>query len=218
MRLFWYALAFLVLLMMVCKPSKESFFPNPDSDICTKVQAGTYPQIPLEGILDQRTCEEIIRVAEQHAVDTNKGKWETDRHKDYPTTDFDTADIPTLKFPIANIVYRKVIPKMAKAYKLDPLKLGITEVFIAKYSADKGHQKSLGKHVDGSDFSFVISLNDGFEGGGTKFVNGTVKKPLPGNAVGFCGQTKHQGLKVTSGTRYILAGFLSYETPDGCGN
>lgn len=212
-----FLLVCVLLMCIVCNGTKESFFPDPvgSSGICAKVSAGKYPPIALDGILDQRTCDEIVRVAEQHAKENNG--WQTDRHQDYPTTDFDTADIPTLKFPIANIVYRKIIPKMAKAYKLDPLKLGITEVFIAKYSADKGQQKSLGTHVDGSDFSFVISLNKDFQGGGTKFVrNDTVKKPEIGSAIGFCGQTRHQGLKVTSGTRYILAGFLSYETPDGC--
>ena len=168
----------------------------------------------MENIVDPATCQEIIDAAEAHAQKV--GSWETDRHESYPTTDFDTADVPALKFPIHNIVYRKVIPRIAKAYDIDPLKLGINEVFIAKYSADKGAQKSLAKHVDGSDFSFVIALNDDFSGGGTKFVNGVVKKPQVGGAVGFCGQTKHQGLKVTSGTRYILAGFLSYATPDGC--
>lgn len=196
---------------------KEGFFSDANDSVCAKVKKGAYPQISLDNVLNRDVCDEIIRVAEDHAQTV--GGWETKRHESYPTTDFDTADIPTLKFPVHNIVYRNIIPKMATAYGLDPLKLGISEVFIAKYSAEKGQQKSLGKHVDGSDFSFVVALNEGFEGGGTKFVkNNAIKKPLLGNAVGFCGQSKHQGLKVTSGTRYILAGFLTYETPEGCGN
>ena len=106
---------------------------------------------------------------------------------------------------------------MADAYGLDPLRLGISEVFVAKYSAAEGAQRSLGQHVDGSDFSFVVALNDGFEGGGTRFAGSPeVKKPPVGGAVAFCGQSRHRGLPVTAGTRYILAGFLTYETPDGC--
>lgn len=206
---------FLIVMYIFFKNSKESFFDSPrDTAICTKVIKGTYPQISLDGIIDAATCAEIIRVAEAHAKDV--GGWETDRHEEYPTTDFDTADITDLKFPIQNIVYRKIIPKMSRAYKLDPLKLGIEEIFIAKYSAKKGKQRSLAQHVDGSDFSFVITLNEEFKGGGTKFKNGLVKSPTRGSAVGFCGQTKHQGLAVTSGTRYILAGFLKYGTTQGC--
>jgi hypothetical protein len=205
----------IVVMITLLHTSKECFFDGPATEaICSKVKKGTYPQISLENVLDDKTCAEIIRVAEMHAK--RVGGWETDRHDDYPTTDFDTADIPELKFPIQNIVYREIIPKMTKEFKLDPLKLGIEEIFIAKYSAKKGEQKSLAKHVDGSDFSFVIALNSGFEGGGTKFSNGLVKSPKVGSAVGFCGQTKHQGLKVTSGTRYIMAGFLKYNTPQGC--
>ena len=200
-------------LALLLSGQKEGFFDGARTDaICHKVKKGGYPQIPLDGLIDPETCREIIRVAEKHAEQV--GGWETQRHESYPTTDFDTADIPTLKFPIQNIVYRKIVPRMAKAYDLDPLKLGISEVFIAKY-APSG-QRSLAQHVDGSDFSFVVALNDGFTGGGTKFVNGSVKQPDMGSAVGFCGQTKHQGLAVTSGTRYILAGFMTYATPDGC--
>lgn len=211
----WIVIIVISLWIVFQNPSKEPFFESPRDDaICAKVVQGKYPQISLDGILDHQTCAEIIKVADAHAE--RVGGWETDRHDDYPTTDFDTADIPDLKFPIQNIVYRKIIPKMAKAFKLNPLKLGIEEVFIAKYSSKKNEQRSLAQHVDGSDFSFVIALNEKFKGGGTKFVNGKVKSPRPGNAVGFCGQTEHQGLAVTSGTRYILAGFLKYNTTDGC--
>jgi hypothetical protein len=183
-----------------------------EAKVCDKVKKGAYPQISLDNIINPTMCRTIIRIAEQHAKKV--GGWETDRHDAYPTTDFDTADIPELKHPIHNIVYRKIIPKMVKEYDLDPLKLGISEVFIAKYS--RNGQRSLEKHVDGSDFSFVIALNDDFTGGGTKFQTGFVGKPSVGSAVGFCGQTKHQGLGVNSGTRYILAGFLTYATPGGC--
>lgn len=212
----WIGIIIVISIWIVFQnPSKEPYFDSPrDTAICAKVVQGKYPQISLDGILNHQTCAEIIKVAEAHAE--RVGGWETDRHDDYPTTDFDTADIPDLKFPIQNIVYRKIIPKMAREFKLNPLKLGIEEVFIAKYSAKKDEQRSLAQHVDGSDFSFVIALNKDFKGGGTKFVNGKVKSPRPGNAVGFCGQTEHQGLAVTSGTRYILAGFLKYNTTDGC--
>ena len=191
----------------------EGFFET-DPRVCHRVKAGSYPQISLEGVLDARTCAEIIKDSEAHALTVG---WETKRHDNYPTTDIDTANIPTLVYPVHNIVYRKIIPKMAKAFDLNPLKLGIGEVFVAKYEAERGKQRSLAAHTDGSDFSFVVALNDGFEGGGTKFVKSKrVERPVVGSGVGFCGQSRHQGLAVTSGTRYILAGFLKYEKPEGC--
>jgi hypothetical protein len=45
--------------------------------------------------------------------------------------------------------------------------IGIDEIFIVKYTPTT--QSSLAIHQDGDDFSFVIMLNDAFEGGGTSF-------------------------------------------------
>ena len=66
-------------------------------------------------------------------------------------------------------------------------------------------QKSLETHIDGSEFSFIIALNDEYEGGGTRIVeNNKIVKCNKGDCVIFCGQTQHEGLNVYSGTRYIL--------------
>ena len=214
-RYIYIALAAAIAMLLILQQDRVEGFFETDTGICDRVKAGSYPQISLEGVLDAETCAEIIKDSEAHALTVDG--WETKRHDNYPTTDLDTAKIPSLVYPVHNIVYRKIVPKMAKAFKLNPLKLGISEVFVAKYAAERGKQRSLAAHVDGSDFSFVVALNDAFEGGGTKFVKtGRVKRPGVGSAVGFCGQSRHQGLAVTSGTRYILAGFLKYETPEGC--
>jgi len=85
-------------------------------------------------------------------------------------------------------------------------------MFIAKY--ESSGQRSLAEHEDGSPWSFVLALNDGFSGGGTQFVE-LEGKPIMnasvGGAIGFCGRNRHCGQPITSGVRYILAGFLSYE-------
>jgi len=104
---------------------------------------------------------------------------------------------------------------MAEQFDLHPLKLGISEIFIAKYDATPGKQRKLNIHKDGSDFSFVVALNDSYDGGGTRFYNAKKErighfKPKTGDAVVFCGQTKHAGVEVTKGVRYIMTGFLYY--------
>ena len=65
--------------------------------------------------------------------------------------------------------------------------------------------------MDGSEFSFIIALNEDYEGGGTRFIkkNKTIHLNR-GDIVVFCGQTKHEGLEVTKGVRYILPGFIRY--------
>ena len=211
----FFAIAVFLFMNATKQPQIEGFF-GTNPSVCRKVAAGKYPQVSMDGVIDAATCVEIIKDAEAHAA-AIKGGWTTRRHAAYPTTDLDTKDIKTLRFPIQNLVYRRIIPRLAKAFDLHELKLGIGEVFIAKYEAKAGAQRSLATHTDGSDFSFVIALNEGFTGGGTKFAqSGQVKRPGVGSATGFCGKSRHQGIAVTSGTRYILAGFLKYETPQGC--
>eukprot|EP00978_Attheya_sp_CCMP212_P006112 scaffold13787_cov59-Attheya_sp.AAC.1 len=76
----------------------------------------------------------------------------------------------------------------------------------------------LSKHTDDSELSFVITLNDGFKGGGTRFIDDdTTVAPKCGAGVFFCGHRLHSGVEVVEGERYILAGFVRVypSTPEG---
>jgi len=204
----------LVLLRWHLGAQKASLLPK---TVCERIKNKRYTQIvELGPVLPRAMCRTVIEEAEAYARD--HGGWERDRHEDYPTTDIEATDIPSLVYPIHNLVYREIVPKMAKVFHLDPTLLGIGEVFIAKYStSEPNHQRRLKPHEDGSEFSFVVALNDEFEGGGTRFVaSDTVYRPSPGSAIAFCGKTTHEGLDVTHGTRYILTGFLRYGSPEGC--
>jgi hypothetical protein len=100
-------------------------------------------------------------------------------------------------------------------FNVDKNKIGVTEIFLVKY--DINGQKFLDYHEDGSEFSFVLSLNDEFEGGGTnfKFNDKTIKLPV-GDCLVFSGRNTHRGNEITSGTRYILTGFINYGGADYC--
>ena len=53
-----------------------------------------------------------------------------------------------------------------------------------------------------------------FEGGGTQFVSLEGKplfRPERGVATMFSGRNRHRGVPVSSGVRYVLAGFLGVE-------
>ena len=72
-------------------------------------------------------------------------------------------------------------------------------------------QRALEEHEDGSPFAFVVPLNDGFEGGGTQFVQlegAPIFRPAVGAALLFSGKNRHRGVETTEGVRYILAGFV----------
>ena len=65
-------------------------------------------------------------------------------------------------------------------------------------------------HIDGSILSFQILLNDEFEGGGTYFNDGIIYKPNTGDLCIHTGKVYHSGVPITSGTRYLLICFFSF--------
>ena len=93
-------------------------------------------------------------------------------------------------------------------FKLKNRYLSIDEIIFVKYDNLK---KGVDEYTDRSLFSFVIPLNNDFEGGGTMIVNeNKIIKPDVGNIFLFCGQNKHSGVDVVKGTRYVLVGFINH--------
>ena len=67
-------------------------------------------------------------------------------------------------------------------------------------------------HHDACNISFVVPLNTGeYEGGGTKFHDGGIIKPLPTGHGLFHSSfsTLHKGLSITKGERYLLVFWLN---------
>lgn len=158
-----------------------------------------------EAVLTKKECSWIIYESEIYA---KKNGWTTKRHISYPTVDNPVMNIGPISLFIKNIVYTKIMPFYEKYYNIDSRFLGVSDLFIVKYSVDKG-MNELDYHEDGSVFSFIITLNDDFTGGGTRFIN--INEDITsdvGKCVIFCGKNTHGGIKITSGTRYIIAGFL----------
>lgn len=88
-------------------------------------------------------------------------------------------------------------------------------MFVVKYDPKK--QSYLEEHEDGSEFSFVLALNDDYKGGGTFFPNlKKLVKLKKGDVLVFSGQNRHRGEEVSEGIRFILTGFLFYKKKDYC--
>ena len=200
---------FLILLLILLI---ISIWPDPHQDKCDDI----YDQLPLykknkviKGILTTNECSKIINEADHYG---NIHGWTTKRHDNYPTTDNLIEPNWECYDKLYNTVQRKLFPIYESIFELEPNLLEITEIFIAKYDGNAlNAQKSLDKHTDGSEFSFVLALNDSYVGGGTHFVEEEKTIRLnTGDVLMFCGQTEHAGLPVTSGKRYILAGFINY--------
>ncbi len=95
--------------------------------------------------------------------------------------------------------------------------IGLNEMFrIYKY--EEGERFKM--HRDGSYernetecsfFSFLIYLNDDFEGGETYFEEGVLVQPQKGDALLFHHPLRHEGKAIICGTKYVLRTDIMYK-------
>ena len=156
-------------------------------------------------LFTEKFCKELIELAEQ-------GKWVTDRHTFYPTTD------QTMESLGMQEIYQKVLKEFVYPIWIDNWELAgdswkalKSENFIAKY--DTLNQGSLDLHHDDSVITLNLRLNDDFKGGGTYLpkYKTTVQPSKMGNVMAHPGTITHLhgGRPVEEGTRYILVTFTS---------
>ena len=103
-----------------------------------------------------------------------------------------------------------------------PRQIGYSHAFglnemLRFYKYEEGHRFKM--HRDGSyrrnekeasQYSFLIYLNDDFEGGETVFRSGTTFHPKKGSALLFLHGLRHEGALLTSGTKYVLRTDIMY--------
>jgi hypothetical protein len=161
------------------------------------------PELYSWPIFTEEFCRHIIEEAEYQNI------WTVDRHYHYPTTDFVLSEIGL------DDIYMKILRKYA--FPVARHVWGLTgdiwdkgmnaENFLAKYSPDaQGH---LDSHIDSSQYSITLALNDDFVKGGTFYHRQkTLVKVEPGYVCLFPQVThKHSGRAITKGTRYIIVSF-----------
>lgn len=170
--------------------------------------------VVIKKLIPDNICDEILEEATNYA---RNNKWTKNRHENYPTTDNRiTSEWFSYNY-INSLIYSKIFERISSMYNVKQNRLGINEIFVAKYQYNL--QNSLQKHKDGSEFSFIISLNDSreYEGGGTYFID--LKKNIKlekGDCLVFSGQNEHRGSKILKGKRYIITGFINYMKEDYC--
>lgn len=193
---------------------EQTHHPQQEDTTPAKAAATHSSPIPnvhvVESLLTPEDCQALIDIAIDYT--NQNGGWQTDRHKEYQTTDIDVAVVGEALLEQCNRLLKDTFwPALSRLFGLPIQDLACEDLFLAKYSSDEGDgQISLPAHRDGSELSFVVTLNKEFQGGGTQFVHSkvTVAPDVPGTCVLFCGRLLHRGLKITKGTRYILAGFV----------
>jgi GR25 family glycosyltransferase involved in LPS biosynthesis len=159
----------------------------------------------IPSFITQDRCNDIIQKANIY------GKWTSNRHKNYPTTDIPVDNIPDLNVD-EELEKIKDICKCKYSLETDSI-IKPYDIFVVKYDANG--QNKLDLHRDCSALSFVLLLShpDDFNGGGTFYqsANETIKPEQGGLSI-HCGKVRHAGATITNGTRYILIGFLDVES------
>ena len=148
-------------------------------------------------------CYELIHQSELH------GKWTVGRHDHYPTHDMLLKDFG-YKEIWDSILFEYAHPVVSHIWTLEGYKKMENESFIVKYDLDsEGYQADLSIHHDLADYTFVMGLNNEYEGGGTWFPR---QKVLINSDVGVVTvhptiTHRHGARAVTSGIRYVLITF-----------
>lgn len=66
---------------------------------------------------------------------------------------------------------------------------------------------------EASFFTLLIYLNEGYQGGETRFDNSIIVEGNQGMALIFLHTIRHEGCVVTEGTKYVLRTDIMYRTP-----
>jgi GR25 family glycosyltransferase involved in LPS biosynthesis len=130
-------------------------------------------------------------------------------------------NVPTVDIHMSQIKFRKqwekiiftyishVVSELYSPFKTNGLNIG----FVVKY--DMKGQIKLNPHHDSSAYSLTITLNTAdvdFKGGGTRYIKqNIIVRGKKGYAILHPGRLTHyhEGLPITSGTRYIMVSFVN---------
>lgn len=154
-------------------------------------------------MLDKSTCQRLIDIG------ITCGIWTTDRHYAVPTNDKPIHKVPELLDWFYPWMERECAPLLTKQFgtRAD-YRFYVHDAFFVRYEGSKT-TNHLPCHCDECSHSFVVCLNDDFDGGGTYFHDFNVTlSPKTGDVVSFKGDTlRHGGDAVIKGSRYIIAAF-----------
>ena len=154
-------------------------------------------------------CDAIVQEAEEREEWVIGGDW----HTTFPGIDLPVEKLPQAMEFLQTALPCRLFPFLAAALPelcVDPARLRVSDLFLVKYNEKLG-QTSLPKHQDKGLISVNIALNEQSEyGEGGTFIDALnrVAKIPKGTALVHSSGLWHAGHPITTGTRYILVGFV----------
>lgn len=167
----------------------------------------------VPNFLSHATCDELIAKSEKMGYE--EAKVNIHGKQVLMTTVRNNLRVMYKDEAHAEVLWNKI-----KEYA--PAQIGYSHAFslnemLRFYKYEEGHRFKM--HRDGSyrrnateasQYSFLIYLNDDFEGGETVFRSGTTIRPKKGSALLFLHGLRHEGALLKSGTKYVLRTDIMY--------
>jgi hypothetical protein len=150
----------------------------------------------LRNVFQKSELNRIISLADKYVESHG---WPSHRHIDYDVRPTNDLTLPTFMEEkewkqFVSRIEATLYPALAERYGLNASELSIDDLFLTKYESSRLDRNHLDGHKDKSPWSFVVSLNDNFEDGGTYFFDThEVYRPAAGAIVYFNGARQHAG-------------------------
>ena len=177
------------------------------------------PDIYTFMLFTDNFCTDLINLAEAN----NKWSHGRNQHSDNRLGKNYYENVPTVDVQLFQLgleeVWKEIvfnyIAKVAHVLYSKYITKNINLAFVVRYKAEE--QSSLEPHHDSSTYTVNIALNRGngvdYTDGGCRFLrqNYTLQNQEPGSCCIHPGRLTayHEGLPVTSGTRYIMVSFIN---------
>ena len=158
-------------------------------------------------VCSPKDCAFLIREGERIAL--LRGGWCTQRHSGVPTTDIPFSQLGGDKKPLFTRWKKRlekniIAPILRRDYDMEFL--AFRDLFLVRYHPQE--QAFLRVHRDETPVSFVLQLNEDFQGGGTYIDSlGTSLNHNTGDLCIHSGWLRHGASTITAGVRYVLIGF-----------
>ncbi len=170
----------------------------------------------IKNFLSEAVCESMIQKAETEGFEEAKVNFGDGEQRVFKGIR-NNERILYKDEVLAKAFWKKAEPFLPPTFEQSKA-VGFNELFRF-YKYTKGQRFKM--HVDGSfvrnemeksQYTFLIYLNDGFEGGDTLFHEGQIIRPSKGDALVFKHELRHEGAVLVSGIKYVLRTDVMYRS------
>lgn len=196
----------------VCGSAKRYLLNTLNFKIMKTIQLEPYLYL-IEDFFSPQECDEMILWSEQKGYE--EAKVQVHGKEVMLKTVRNNSRITFIDHDLAERLWEKFKPYAVEHFA-ESMALGFNEMFrFYKYEPGQRFKPHFdGSYVrneeEASHFTFMIYLNDDFEGGNTSFEQHEVK-PEKGTALVFYHRMKHAGEELISGTKYVLRTDVMYK-------